>query len=150
MKYLGLGLVALCLGCAPAAEPPLYLNDRVFVWGEIQTDKNVPQEQWDWSAVDAVLAEYDQPVSVSVWPYALWDQVSCHATWSSVVTVYGPHFQAPYPPCDQAAYRTWLQAAQDKYADQVVEWRIIDEYTQQEPPYANFIGSDQDYQAILY
>ncbi|EKD79344.1 MAG: hypothetical protein ACD_41C00097G0001 [uncultured bacterium] len=149
MKYsLLVGLVWL-VGCTQTSPVPLYVEDRVFVWGEIQTTPDLPVEQWDWSAADAVLAKYDQPISLAIWPYALWDQASCHALWSTVITTYGIHFQAPYPVCDETAYQYWLTQIEERYGDQVADWRVIDDHQQQEPPLANFIGSEEDYSRLV-
>ncbi|EKD78841.1 MAG: hypothetical protein ACD_41C00251G0004 [uncultured bacterium] len=150
MKYLWPCLIVLLAGCTTATADPVVVEDRVLVWGEIQTFPTQPVEKWNWSAADAVLADYDDTaISVAIWPYALWDQATCHAGFPTVVTGYGLHFQAPYPPCDTAAYQTWVQAVVERYGDRVSNWRIIDQSDQQEPPLANFIGSTAEYEALV-
>lgn len=149
MKYYLLGIVWLLTGCTSTFTEPVVVEDRVLVWGEIQAYATQSPEQWNWSAADAVFAQSDRLVSIAIWPYALWDQATCHASWPSVVTVYGLHFQAPYPPCDETAYQVWLQAVGNRYGDRVAEWRVIDQAEQQAPPFANFIGSTEDYEALV-
>lgn len=149
MKYILLSLLLVCLGCTQSTDAPIYVEDRIVVWGEIQAYATQSPDRWNWSAADAVFAQYDKPISIAIWPYALWDQATCHASWPSVVTVYGLHFQAPYPPCDDVAYQQWLNQVVIRYGDQVDDWRVIDAFAEQEPPFANFIGSTTDYEALV-
>lgn len=149
MKYFLLSCLLIGVGCTQITDEPVLVEDRVIVWGEVQAYAAQAPEQWNWAAADAVFAQSDQPISIAIWPYALWDQATCHASWPSVVTVYGLHFQAPYPPCDQAAYQLWVKAVVKRYDDRVSNWRILDDFKQQEPPFANFIGSTEDYQAVV-
>lgn len=149
MKYFLLGCLLISIGCSQVTDEPVLVEDRVIVWGEIQAYATQSSDQWNWAAADAVFAQSDRPVSIAIWPYALWDQATCHASWPSVVTVYGLHFQAPYPPCDETAYQAWLRAVAARYGDRVAEWRVIDQSEQQAPPFANFIGSTEEYTALV-
>lgn len=140
MKHLTFVFVLLLsAGCTTSANAPL-LQTQALVWGNIQTTADQSVAEWDWSAVDAAMAAQTDPVIMPIYPYALWDQATCHGDWPSMITVFGSHFQAPYPPCDQAAYQLWLQTLVTRYADQVAAWQVITTPTDQAAPSAEFIG----------
>ncbi len=149
MKHY-LWLVALLglAGCGTTSDAPL-LQSQVVTWGDIQITAEQTPAEWDWSGVDDALATQKTDLIVPIYPYALWDQANCHADWPSVVTIFGPSFQAPYPPCDQAAYTRWLTALVERYGDRVAAWQILASPTDQAPPTAQFIGGEQSYAELL-
>jgi hypothetical protein len=121
------------------------------VWGEIVATADTPVADWNWTATDAVFtaaAAAELDVMITLWPYALWDQVQCHATWPSTLSLYGTHFQAPYAPCDWTAYNQWVTAVVERYGDQVNTWQIMQLPEQQTSPLAFYQGSAQDYAEI--
>lgn len=133
-------LLCVVTGCGQVTPPPAF-SAQSLVWGDIQLTPDQPAEQWVWPDVPA-------DTVITIWPYALWDQATCHADWPSVITLLGTSFEAPYPPCDQTAYDTWLRAAVAHYQTKVAAWQIVATPAQQDPPFANYIGSASSYSDV--
>lgn len=148
-RYLGLLLLISLAGCGSTTSDLPLLQSHAVTWGDIQISPEQSPAEWDWSGVDEALADQPDSLIVPIFPYALWDQAQCHAEWPSMLTVFGPSFQAPYPPCDQAAYTRWLTALAERYADQVAAWQILAVPTDQVPPTAQFVGSAQAYAELV-
>ncbi|MBI4407352.1 MAG: hypothetical protein HY565_02515 [Candidatus Kerfeldbacteria bacterium] len=136
-RWLLITTIVVVAGCGQVTEPIAFGSQSV-VWGEVQSAADQPAEQWSWPTVS-------EDTVITIWPYALWDQASCHSDWPSVVTLLGTSYQAPYPPCDQTAYDTWLRAAVTQYQTKVVAWQVVAAPAQQDPPFANYIGSASSY-----
>lgn len=135
-----ISLLCVVIGCGQVTPPPVF-STQSLVWGDSQLTPDQSAEQWIWPDVSA-------DTVITIWPYALWDQATCHADWPSVITLLGRSFQAPYPPCDQTAYDTWLCAAVQHYQTKAVAWQIIAAPDQQAAPFANFIGSPSSYASV--
>lgn len=122
-----------------------------FIWGDIQIEPDQSVEQWSWQQTDSIIqaAEaHDVNVVVTLWPYALWDQAQCHGDWPNLITLFGAQFGAPYPPCDQSSYQTWVKAVVQRYGDTVTTWQVMRLPEQQAAPLATFVGSSQTYYTI--
>lgn len=139
--WLLVATTILVASCSQVTEPTAFGSQSV-VWGEVQLTADQPADQWVWPAVS------DNTV-LMISPYALWDQASCHADWPSVVTLLGTSFQAPYPPCDQAAYDAWLRAVVEQYQNKVTTWQMIAAPAEQASPFAHYIGSPSSYASVL-
>jgi len=128
------------------------LQPGPLVWGDIVTTPNVPEAEWDWSEADALFTAAeaaDVTVIVTLWPYALWDQASCHGDWPTLFSLHGDQFTAPYMPCDTAAYAAWVKAAAQRYGDRVAAWQIMRYPEQQTEPLAYFQGGAEYYVEIV-
>lgn len=149
--WLSLGLLALT-GCSLTGDTNYFgaaqTQPGPFVWGDIQTAPDQAQADWNWTATDNFIQQAQQthlPFVITVWPYALWDQATCHGDRSTVPTLFSHQFIAPYVPCDSAAYTTWLTALVQRYHGQVISWEIMHQPDVQAPPLANYIGTSADY-----
>ncbi|EKE01504.1 MAG: hypothetical protein ACD_21C00114G0004 [uncultured bacterium] len=123
-----------------------------FVWGEIVPQPNLPESDWNWAQTDALIAQAQTnnvTVMATLWPYALWDQASCHGDWSTIYSLYGTEFTAPYVPCDMVAYSTWVAAVVKRYGSSVNIWQIMRYPEQQTAPVACFKGVEQNYYEIV-
>lgn len=122
-----------------------------FIWGDVQRRPDQLSKDWSWGETDSVIVQANEQqlyLVVTLWPYALWDQAECHGDWPSVISLLGEHFAAPYVPCDAEAYQSWVQAVVERYGDSVTVWQIMRFPEQQEPPFAHFIGSAQEYASL--
>jgi hypothetical protein len=89
-----------------------------FIWGSVEATSDA---DYDWSEVDEVVSDYqDQGMLflATVFPYADWDQSSCHDALDSDLTsnqgflALGDYRQQP---CDMDAYKDFLTAMVDRY-----------------------------------
>lgn len=137
-------LILVCAGCG-SNQPQELLETQAVTWGDIQITADQPTGEWDWSGVDTALAGQSKSIIVPIYPYALWDQANCHNDWRSMITIYGPNFQAPYPPCDAEAYQQWLTALVQRYTTSVAAWQIVALPTNQAAPIAQWVGGANSY-----
>ena len=142
-----LGLSVLLAGCGQPKSFSTITLPGPIVWGDIQTASDAPTADWNWLASDLALKDVSTTVA-PIWPYALWDQASCHGDWPSAASLLGNQFQAPYPPCDTAAYTTWLHAVVQRYP-QVLAWQVLTEVEQQTAPFARYQGTPTEYVQLV-
>jgi hypothetical protein len=143
-----LSVALLFVGCG-TNQSVTVLNTHDVVWGGVQTASDQSSADWDWTAPDAVLQLENKQTVIPIYPYALWDQATCHGDWPSLITVYGSQFQAPYPPCDTIAYSAWVTALVERYHSKVDTWQVLNLPVQQAAPTAQFVGPANVYGDVI-
>jgi hypothetical protein len=85
------------------------------VWGAVESSPG----EYSWDDVDTQVAlsqAYDMNLLITIWPYADWDQESCHSTLASLYTAeftsLGDYRQQA---CDLDALSTFLTALAERY-----------------------------------
>ena len=86
----------------------------VFVWGLIE---KTPGE-YVWKRSDSLVTAIQQDrvgVLTTIWPFAEWDQNTCHADKPKAQPVFPILTDSLYKPCDIDAYIAWLEATIERY-----------------------------------
>ncbi len=129
------------------------------VWGYIEKEEG----EYNWEAVDHYIKraqDYDFNLMLTIWPFADWDQITCHGDECQ-----GAGFERNLPlrrgkPCDLPAYKEFVRNVVERYdgdgnADMpelragIKYWEVSNEPTMQEGRLIFFKGTSQDYLEIL-
>lgn len=86
-----------------------------FIWGEVEKTEG----NYDWGTLDEYVKKaqsYEIGMIATIWPYANWDQESCHeklpsSTHPNRVDL-GDYKQSP---CDMSAYKRFVTALVERY-----------------------------------
>ncbi|MCK4995889.1 MAG: hypothetical protein KAR55_03290 [Thermoplasmatales archaeon] len=131
-----------------------------FIWGEIETSPGV----FNWDSCDEEVKnsqKYGVNIIATIWPFADWDQSSCHSKISSssglIFDELGDYRQKP---CDMDSYQNFITSLVERYdgdgvddmSDLVVPikyWEVSNEPSMQEDWLVFFIGPAEDYFDIL-
>ena len=135
-----------------------------FVWGwiEPQTGKR-GRGRYLWTASDNWVRKWQNnrlAVLVMIWPFAQWDQNSCHADEPAAVNPRPGMGDRLYAPCDSKAYASWLRAAVERYDGDGVDdmpgleyplrhWEVGNEPDMHGPNLTIFQGDSADYLELL-
>ncbi|KYK22237.1 hypothetical protein AYK24_02485 [Thermoplasmatales archaeon SG8-52-4] len=131
-----------------------------FIWNEIETSQGV----FNWDRCDKEVRnsqKYGVNIIATIWPFAEWDQSSCHSKITSsgglIFDELGAYRQKP---CDIALYKNFISKLVERYdgdgiddmADLIVPikyWEVSNEPSMQSDWLVFFIGPAQDYFDIL-
>lgn len=130
-----------------------------FIWGNIEGTPGV----YHWDALDRFVSE-SQSLRVAqlttIWPFARWDQESCHGDQPTAQNGFPEFGDRLYAPCDMHAYLAWLGAVVERYDGDGVEdmpglayglrhWEILNEPGMQGPQLTFFQDSPARYLELL-
>lgn len=134
-----------------------------FIWGEIEKSSG----SYDWSTTDDYVKKaqnHDIAMMATIWPYADWDQESCHDKLPYSSNPNRPDLgEYKQMPCDMESYKSFVGALVERYDGDgeddleglkypIRYWEVMDEPEEGEDvKYLNFKGEDQvgDYLEIL-
>ncbi len=98
--------------------------------------------------------QYDRVGVIStIWPFADWDQDSCHTNEPKYPAMFGELGDSLYPPCDMDAYGAWVQTTVKRYdgdgiddmpglACPIRHWEAASEPEMQGPESMSFFQGD--------
>ena len=139
-----------------------------FIWGRIESEPGT----YDWRDVDWEVRSWQRQrvaILATVFPFASWDQESCHATQPRLGYIEFPELgELRYLPCDMDRYAAWLTALVERYDGDGVDdmpellypihhWEILNEPDSQLTPDLTFFQEgpeaygellDVSYQAV--
>jgi len=99
-------------------------------------------------------------VLTTIWPFAEWDQKTCHADKPKSQPVFPILADSLYEPCDIDAYIAWLEATIERYDGDgfndmpgleypLRHWEVSNEPSMQQPALTFFKGEPEDYLKLL-
>jgi len=108
-----------------------------FIWGDIESTPGV----YRWTVVDRVVQDLQRErlaILATVWPFARWDQETCHSDQARAKGAFREFGNLLYSPCDVEAYTAWLTTLVERYDGDGVEdmprlqypirhWEILNE-----------------------
>ena len=130
-----------------------------YIWGTIETTPGA----YSWRALDRFVANA-QSLRVAqlttIWPFARWDQESCHGDQPVAQNGFPEFGDRLYAPCDMDAYLAWLGSVVERYDGDGVDdmpgleyglkhWEILNEPGMQGPELTFFQDSAEDYLELL-
>ena len=130
-----------------------------FIWNEIETSPGV----FDWDRCDKEVKnsqKYGVNIIATIWPFADWDQSSCHSKISYSDLIFEELGNYRQKPCDMVSYQNFIGKLVERYdgdgigdmPDLVVPikyWEVSNEPSMQSDWLVFFIGSARDYFDIL-
>ena len=131
-----------------------------FVWGRIETSSGV----FNWDECDKEVErsqKYGVNVLATVWPFADWDQSSCHTKLSNAgALIFGELGDYRQKPCDMSAYQNFITKLVERYDGDGVDdmpglvvpikyWEVSNEPSMQNEWLTFFIGPAENYYDIL-
>lgn len=131
-----------------------------FIWGEIETSSGV----FDWDGCDEEVKnsqKYGVNIIPTIWPFADWDQSSCHSEISSTGSWIFPELgKYRQKPCDMNSYQNFVTRLVERYDGDGVDdmpglvvpikyWEVSNEPSMQDDDLVFFIGPAVDYFDIL-
>ncbi len=131
----------------------------VFSWGLIEKSPG----RLDWYHADGLIQSMqkdDAGILITLWPFADWDQQSCHSGKPLYRPIFPELGASLYKPCDLSAYSSWVNATVERYDGDGIDdmpkllypvrhWEIANEPEMQEPPVVFFQGGPADYIELL-
>ncbi|HEC31453.1 MAG TPA: hypothetical protein ENI41_03070 [Deltaproteobacteria bacterium] len=130
-----------------------------FIWDEIEPEPG----QFDWVYADEVVKEsqnHDINILATLWPFAEWDQSSCHQKLPAEKTEdFGKLGEYRQKPCNMQAYKNFVKKVVERYDGDGFEdmpelkypikyWEVSNEPSMQED-LVFFKGTPEDYFEIL-
>ncbi|MEE2790931.1 MAG: hypothetical protein VX453_04805, partial [Acidobacteriota bacterium] len=130
-----------------------------FIWGSVETTPGV----YSWRTLDRFVAGA-QSLRVAqlttIWPFAEWDQESCHGDRPLAQNGFPEFGDRLYAPCDMAAYLAWLGSVVERYDGDGVDdmpglvyglrhWEVLNEPGMQGPALTFFQDSADSYLDLL-
>jgi len=90
-----------------------------FMWGAVERSPGV----FNWSGPDAMVraaGKFDMNMMINIWPFATWDQKSCHASKDCVFKNTDPRTGKTFhhwrcQPCSMNGYASYLQKLVERY-----------------------------------
>jgi hypothetical protein len=131
-----------------------------FIWGQIEKESGI----YNWDDCDKEVKrsqKYGANIIATIWPFADWDQSSCHSKAGSISTmIFSELGKYRQKPCDMEAYTDFIKKLVERYdgdrnndmPDLVVPikyWEVSNEPSMQEDFHTFFVGSAKDYFDIL-
>jgi len=131
-----------------------------FIWNDIETSPGI----FNWDETDKEVKnsqKYGVNIIPTIWPFAEWDQSSCHSKISStgewIFSELGEYRQKP---CDMNSYQNFITKLVERYDGDGVNdmpglvvpikyWEVSNEPSMQEDWLVFFIGPAEDYFDIL-
>jgi len=86
----------------------------VFSWGLIEVDPG----NYNWRDTDKMVRVMQKDrvaVLTTLWPFADWDQETCHGDQPKAKPTFPELGDSLYAPCDIGAYTAWLEATVERY-----------------------------------
>jgi len=131
-----------------------------FIWGEIETSSGV----FNWESCDEEVKNsqrYGVNIIATVWPFADWDQSSCHSKVStSGSLIFNELGEYRQKPCDMNSYQNFITNLVERYDGDGVDdmpglvvpikyWEVSNEPSMQSDWLVFFNGPAKDYFDIL-
>ncbi len=130
-----------------------------FIWGRIETSPGV----FNWHFCDEEVKrsqKYGVNIIATIWPFADWDQSSCHSILSGVDLIFEELGNYRGKPCDMESYTVFISKLVERYDGDGVDdmdglvvpvkyWEVSNEPSMQHDFHTFFVGSAQDYLDIL-
>jgi hypothetical protein len=134
-----------------------------FVWGDVEKSKG----SYNWEETDNYVKKaqsYEIALVATIWPYADWDQETCHEKLESHLHPNRPDLgEYKQKPCDMESYKNFVRALVERYDGDgeddleglkypIRYWEVMNEVEEGEDvQFLNFRGEDQsrDYLDIL-
>ena len=131
-----------------------------FIWGEIETNIG----DFNWESCDKEVKnsqKYGVNIIATIWPFADWDQSSCHSKIStSGSLIFNELGEYRQKPCDMNSYQNFITKLVERYDGDGVDdmpdlvvpikyWEISNEPSMQKDWLVFFIGPAEDYFNIL-
>jgi hypothetical protein len=130
-----------------------------FIWGRIETSPGV----YNWGSCDEEVKrsqKYGVNIIATIWPFADWDQSSCHTILSGVDLIFDELGNYRGKPCDMESYTGFISKLVERYDGDGVDdmdglvvpikyWEVSNEPSMQHDFHTFFVGSAQDYFDIL-
>lgn len=86
-----------------------------FIWGDLESETG----EFNWGQTDKWVTrsqEYDLNIIATVWPYAKWDQTTCHGKEDEIEPLEFNEFgKLRYKPCDMERYKKFVSALVERY-----------------------------------
>jgi hypothetical protein len=131
-----------------------------FIWDRIETSSGV----FNWGSCDEEVKnsqKYGVNIIATIWPFADWDQSSCHSKVSnSGSLIFDELGEYRQKPCDMESYQNFITSLVERYDGDGVDdmpglvvpikyWEVSNEPSMQEGWLVFFVGSAEDYFDIL-
>jgi hypothetical protein len=130
-----------------------------FIWGEVEINQGV----FDWERCDKEVMrsqQYGVNILATVWPFADWDQESCHDILDEDSLIFNELGAYRQLPCDMNAYRSFVMDLVERYDGDGVDdmqglvvpikfWEVSNEPSMQRDWLVFFAGSAAEYFEIL-
>jgi len=130
-----------------------------FIWGEVERKPG----EYNWRRTDHAVSQAQSQrmaVLVTIWPFAEWDQESCHADRPRAEGSFPEFGDLLYLPCDMEAYLAWLSAVVERYDGDGIDdmpklayplrhWEILNEPAMQSPELTFFQEGPVEYLELL-
>jgi hypothetical protein len=131
-----------------------------FIWSEIETSPDV--YNWDRCDEEVINSQnYGVNIIATIWPFADWDQSSCHSKISSSGSLIFPELgEYRQIPCDMESYKNFINNLVERYDGDgsndmpglivpIKYWEVSNEPSMQDDWLVFFVGSAEDYFVIL-
>lgn len=92
-----------------------------FWWNRIEKEKGT---KYDWSEADTVVRYWqsrDQAILATIWPFAQWDQNSCHPDDPKVKDPFGTEMIRMNSICHVEPYQNWIRTMAERYDGDGIE-----------------------------
>ena len=131
-----------------------------FIWGLIEPDPG----RYVWTITTDRQVERWQnenlAVLVTIWPFADWDQDSCHSDKPEAVGMFPGMGSRLYSPCNKEAYSNWLTAVVERYDGDGINdmpglkypirhWEVLNEPEMQGPELTFYQEDSNSYLELL-
>ena len=131
-----------------------------FIWGEVETSSGV----FNWESCDKEVKnsqKYGVNIIATIWPFADWDQSSCHSKIStSGSLIFNELGEYRQKPCDMNSYQNFITNLVERYDGDGVDdmpglvvpikyWEVSNEPSMQSNWLVFFNGPAEDYFDIL-
>ena len=131
-----------------------------FIWGEVETSSGV----FNWESCDKEVKnsqKYGVNIIATIWPFADWDQSSCHSkTSTSGSLIFNELGEYRQKPCDMNSYQNFITNLVERYDGDGVDdmpglvvpikyWEVSNEPSMQSNWLVFFNGPAEDYFDIL-
>ena len=130
-----------------------------FIWGEIERKPG----EYHWRRTDQLIEQTQGrrlAVLATVWPFADWDQMACHADQPPAEGAFPEFGDLLYMPCDIDGYLAWLGAMVERYDGDRVDdmpgleyplrhWEVLNEPAMQSPELTFFQEGPTEYTQLL-
>lgn len=131
-----------------------------FIWGEVETSSGV----FNWESCDKEVKnsqKYGVNIIATIWPFADWDQSSCHSKIStSGSLIFNELGEYRQKPCDMDSYQNFITNLVERYDGDGVDdmpglvvpikyWEVSNEPSMQSNWLVFFNGPAEDYFDIL-
>ena len=130
-----------------------------FIWGWVERMAG----HYDWRETDSTVEKLQGmrlAILATIWPFAHWDQMACHANQPRAEGAFGEFGNLLYMPCDLNAYASWVSALVERYDGDGIDdmpdlqypikhWEVSNEPEMQGPDLCFFQEPPERYVELL-